>query len=73
MKLKELFSPEMTKYMIVVFNGMDELGDTIGIHLILKDVIPVSVFFGSYGVDTQSVYCKVTSALWKIVSLRQTY
>ena len=54
-KLKELFSHEMTKYMIVVFNGMDELGDTIGIHLTLTDVIPVSVFFGPYGVDAQNV------------------
>jgi hypothetical protein len=29
-KLKELFSPEMVKHLIIVFNGMDELGDTIG-------------------------------------------
>ncbi|KAK7105197.1 hypothetical protein V1264_016607 [Littorina saxatilis] len=28
-KLKELFSKEMSKYLIIVFNGMDALGDTI--------------------------------------------
>ncbi|KAK7105185.1 hypothetical protein V1264_016598 [Littorina saxatilis] len=29
-KLKELFSEEMSKYLIIVFNGMDALADTIG-------------------------------------------
>ncbi|KAK7105178.1 hypothetical protein V1264_016591 [Littorina saxatilis] len=28
-KLKKLFSEEMSKYLIIVFNGMDALGDTI--------------------------------------------
>ena len=44
-KLKELFSPEMTRFTIVVFNGMDELGDTIGIHLTLMAVILITSFF----------------------------
>lgn len=28
-KLKELFSKDMISYLIVIFNGMDELGDTV--------------------------------------------